>query len=98
MKVKAMTTQKIESDIRAFIKDNFLFGDGADPLPGNESMLELGMIDSTSVLELVGFLEDHFGISIQDAEIVPENLDTVDGLVAFVSNKVGVAALAPAAA
>jgi len=93
-----MTKHKIETDLRSFIRDNFLYGDDADSIPGGESMLQAGMIDSTGALELVGFLESHFGISIQDAEIVPENLDTIDALVAFVSSKLGGAALAPAAA
>jgi acyl carrier protein len=95
---RQMTTHSIETDIRAFIRENFLFSDNADSLPGHESMLEAGMIDSTGVLELVSFLESHFGISIQDAEIIPGNLDTVDALVAFVSNKVGLTARPPAAA
>ena len=45
------------------------------------------MIDSTGVLELVGFLEEAFGVRIQDDELVPENLDTIDNIVAFVSRK-----------
>ena len=97
MKAKhRMTMHEIETDIRSFIKENFLYGDNADSLSANESMLRAGLIDSTGALELVGFLESHFGISIQDAEIVPENLDTINALVAFVSNKIGVAASAVA--
>ena len=45
------------------------------------------MIDSTGVLELVGFLEEDFGIRIQDDELVPENLDTIDNIVQFVTRK-----------
>ena len=45
------------------------------------------MIDSTGVLELVGFLEENFGIRIQDEELVPENLDTIDNIVQFVTRK-----------
>ena len=93
-----MTKQKIEADIRAFIKENFLYCDNADSLAGDVSMIEEGMIDSTGALELVGFLESHFGISIQDAEIIPENLDSIDALVAFVSNKRGVVAPSSVAA
>ena len=49
------------------------------------------MIDSTGVLELVGFLEEDFGIRIQDDELVPENLDTIDNIVQFVERKRGAA-------
>ena len=45
------------------------------------------MIDSTGVLELVGFLEENFEIRIQDDELVPENLDTIDNIVQFVTRK-----------
>jgi len=47
------------------------------------------VIDSTGVLELVGFLEENFGIRIQDEELVPENLDTIDNIVQFVTTKRG---------
>ena len=47
------------------------------------------MIDSTGVLELVGFLEENFGVRIQDEELVPENLDTIDNIVQFVTKKRG---------
>jgi len=45
------------------------------------------VIDSTGVLELVGFLEENFGVRIQDEELVPENLDTIDNIVQFVTGK-----------
>ena len=55
-------------------------------------MLQAGLINSTGVLELVAFLEGHFDIAVADAEIVPQNLDTIDALAAFVSKKVATAA------
>ena len=45
------------------------------------------MIDSTGVLELVGFLEEAFDLRIRDDELVPENLDSIDNIVQFVTNK-----------
>jgi acyl carrier protein len=45
------------------------------------------VIDSTGVLELVGYLEDAFGIRIRDDELLPENLDTIDSIVRFVTRK-----------
>jgi len=84
----------IEKDIRAFIAQDLLFVDDVDDMGGDQSMLQAGMIDSTGVLELVAFLEGHFDIAIADADIVPENLDTIDALVAFVARKKGAAAAA----
>jgi acyl carrier protein len=80
-------TQKIETEIRAFLAESLLFREDPNALGGDESMLQAGMIDSTGVLELVMFLESNFDIAIQDAEVVPENLDTLNALVAFVARK-----------
>jgi len=81
----------IEAEIRAFIRDNFLFrGDSAE-LDEAASLLDKGLIDSTGVLEMVAFLEERFGIQVADAEMLPENLDSVRGLVAYVQGKLGAA-------
>ena len=81
-----------ELGLRQFIVDNFLFGKQDAPLANSDSLLEQGIIDSTGVLELVGFLEQKYGITVQDEELVPENLDSIDRLVRFVSRKVEIAA------
>ena len=71
--------------IRAFIVDSFLFGDEAS-LPGDaESLIEGSVVDSTGVLELVAFLEDRFGLTVADSDIVPANLDSVDAIAGFVA-------------
>ena len=64
--------------IREFIIENFLMGDDGSSLRDDDSFLETRVIDSTGVLELVQFLEERFGISIPDEEILPENLDSVE--------------------
>jgi acyl carrier protein len=82
----------VESEIRAFIADNFLLGDDVQNLPGSASLIDAGIIDSTGVLELVGFLEDRYGIRIADQELLPENLDTIDNVIRFVGEKQSAAA------
>ncbi len=73
--------------IREFIVENFLFGD-AGPLAGDGiSLLDTGIIDSVGVLELVAHLEGDFGLDIDDEDLIPENLDSVDNLVNFISRK-----------
>jgi len=74
-------------EIRAFIIENFLFGQAAETLNDDESFLATGIIDSTGVLELVGFLEKHFSISIANEELVPDNLDSVNKVSSFVQRK-----------
>jgi acyl carrier protein len=73
--------------VRAFVVENFLFGDQTHPLAGSDSLIENGIIDSTGVLELVAFLEDRFEITMADSEIVPDNLDSLDRIVAYIASK-----------
>ena len=63
-------------NIRNYIVENFLFGDG-DQLHDDTSFLESGIIDSTSVLEIVNFLEEDYKITVDDEELIPENFDTL---------------------
>ena len=72
--------------IKAFIVDNFMFG-SSDGLTYETSFLDEGIIDSTGILELVDFLEKEFNISVEDEELVPENLDSIDNVDEFVSRK-----------
>lgn len=80
-------SEAIRNDIRTFIIDNFLFGDESQPLPDDLSLIDNDLVDSTGILELVGFLEEHFEVKIEDADIVPANLDTIGKIVAFVGRK-----------
>jgi len=79
----------IESRIRSYILENFLFTDDGDQLQDDASFLEEGIVDSTGVLELVMFVEEAFGITAEDEEIVPENFDSVAQLTRYVTRKLG---------
>ena len=81
-----MQTTDVQSEIYQFIVNNFMFGQ-ADGLRNDESLLQRGVIDSTGVLELVSYLQDNFNITVEDNEIVPANLETVQGIVAYVGRK-----------
>ena len=76
----------IEQQLREFIAANFLYGQPAVIGPG-ASLLESGIVDSTGMLEMIAFLEETYGFSIEDDELVPENLDSIENLVAFVQRK-----------
>jgi acyl carrier protein len=73
--------------IRAFIVENFLFGDESQPLTADLSLIDNDLIDSTGILELVGFLEERFGIAVADGDIVPANLDTIERIAGFIALK-----------
>lgn len=80
-------TDTIETRIRDFIEENFLFREDRAAIGATDSLLEAGLVDSTGVLELVAFLEDTFGIVVADAEMIPENLDSIAALAAFAARK-----------
>ncbi|MGO4833689.1 acyl carrier protein [Rhizobiaceae sp. 2RAB30] len=75
------------AQIRAFIVENFLFGDEDYALGDDLSLVENDIVDSTGILEMVSFLEERFGIAVADADIVPANLDSVARIAAFVAGK-----------
>ena len=78
---------KLKDKIRQFIVENFLFGDD-NGLKDDISFLDEGIIDSTGILELVSFLEEEFSISVEDEELIPENLDSIRNVVAYLERKV----------
>jgi acyl carrier protein len=78
--------EQLNHSIRTYITENFLFGCDSG-LDDGASLLDNGVIDSTGVLELVAFLEKQFAIKINDEELLPENLDSVANIAAFLSRK-----------
>ena len=77
----------IEQTIREYILENFLFTDDQSLLSSEDSFMEKGIIDSTGILEVIFFLEEKFNVKVDDDEMIPENLDSVKNLVAFVGSK-----------
>ena len=77
---------ELKAQIRDFIIENFLFGN-ANGLKDDTSFLEEGIIDSTGVLELVTFLEENFEIQVEDEELIPENLDSIDNVTGYLEGK-----------
>ena len=79
----------IETQVKQYVAENFLFTDDGYPFSEDASFLEEGIVDSTGVLELVMFVEETFDVTVQDEEIVPENFDSVSRLAAYVRHKLG---------
>jgi acyl carrier protein len=76
------------SDIRSYVIDQFMFGQGGEQLSNQDSLLQKGILDSMGVLELVAFIEKRFGVKVEDDEMLPANLDSVNKVADFVSRKV----------
>lgn len=80
--------------IRQFLEENFLFRDDRAAVAEDESLLEAGLIDSTGILELVAFVESELKVTVADADIVPENFDSIRALADYVEQKRAVAVAA----
>ncbi|NQU25406.1 MAG: acyl carrier protein [Candidatus Nealsonbacteria bacterium] len=76
----------LAASLREFIKENFLFG-GDDSFSDDDSFLDLGIVDSTGVLELITHLEETYDIVVEDTDLVPENLDSITNLQRFITSK-----------
>jgi acyl carrier protein len=77
---------EVKARVREFITRNFYVPSG-DTLADDDSLLQQGIVDSTGVLEVIAFLEEAFEVSVDDAEIIPENLDTLARISDFVVRK-----------
>ena len=78
--------ENVKQKIWDFVVETFLFGE-SDGLSESDSLLEKGIIDSTGVLELIAFIEETYGIKVQDEELIPENLDSIANVVDFIERK-----------
>jgi acyl carrier protein len=76
----------LKTQLRKFIVDNFMFGTDNGFADGT-SFLKEGIMDSTGALELITFLEETFGIAVEDEELLPENLDSIDNLCNYMNRK-----------
>ena len=73
--------------VKDYISENFLMGLKDAALTDDASFLDLGIIDSTGVIELIAFLEERYGIRVEDTEMTPENLDSLDAIEQFITRK-----------
>ena len=79
--------QDIKTKLRSFVVETFMVGDESEQLQDSDSFMQNGVIDSTGVLELASFVEQAFNFTIEDDEMTPNNLDSIDNLTAFISRK-----------
>lgn len=85
--ITGVTFMSVEEKIRNYILENYLFSNDQSMLKNTDSFLQTGILDSTGILEVIHFLEDDFGVVVDDEEMVPENLDSVNNLVAYITRK-----------
>jgi acyl carrier protein len=79
----------LEAIINDFISRELVQDASLLPLGNTTSLLETGVLDSLSLLRLVVFVQDRFGITVDDVDLVPENFDTVDAICAYLRSRAG---------
>lgn len=77
----------VEEKVRNYILENFLFSDDISLIDYDDSFMEKGIIDSTGILEVVHFLEEEFELRIEDDEMIPDNLDSINKIKLFLATK-----------
>jgi acyl carrier protein len=82
-------SQDIESPIREFIATRLLYSNDGFNYPDDASLLREGIIDSLGVVELVEFLQGRFNVKVEQAEVRPDNFDSVAKMAAYVRRKNG---------
>jgi acyl carrier protein len=86
---QALTLDTIEDTIRAqvrqYIMDNFLFDGVTRQIADDASLIERGVVDATGVLELMLFVEDSYGLQVNEADLAPENFDTISAIAHYVA-------------
>ena len=77
----------IKEQLKDYIARNLLFSDNGFKYDDDASFLEEGIVDSIGVLELVAFVDESFGVEVEDHEVTPDNFDSVNKLAAYVQRK-----------
>ncbi len=77
----------VNATLRRFIADRLAYQEEIAWLGDRASLREAGLVDSTGVIELVTFLEEEFGVAVSDEEMLPQNLDSIAALEAFIARK-----------
>lgn len=80
-------SDSLHDQVRRFILENYLFTDDASQLGLDDSLLGRGIVDSTGMLEIILFIEEQLGVKVADSEMIPENLDSVNRIAAFVTSR-----------
>jgi len=82
--------QNIKHEVKQYVVDNFIMGASTQELHDDDSFMAGHFIDSTGILELISFLEQTFGIKVEDEEMVPDNLDSLNCIERYVQRKLAV--------
>ena len=80
-------SESMHETIRQFILENYRFTDDTSQLALDDSLLGRGIVDSTGMLEIIMFIEEQLGVKVRDEDMIPENLDSVNRIAAYVTSR-----------
>jgi len=78
---------EIHSQLRDYIAQNLLFTDNGYGYDDDASFLEEGIVDSVGIMELVLFIEENYGLSVEDKDLTPDNFDSINKLAYFIKQR-----------
>lgn len=87
MSSNPLNLDSVRQQLRSFILENYLFTDDQSALADSSSFLDGGILDSMGILELIDYLDETFAIKVEGDELIPDNLDSIDSLIAFIGKK-----------
>ena len=79
----------MEAVINAYICEELVQDSTLLPLSNATSLLDTGVLDSLSLMRLVAFVEERFGVVVDDVDLVPEHFDSVDAICAYLRSRAG---------
>ena len=82
-----MEEAQVQEQVVSYVTKTFLRGAGIEEIHPDDSFMGKGIMDSTGVLELVSFLEETFGVRVEDEELIPDNLDSLSKVQAYIKKK-----------
>jgi acyl carrier protein len=77
----------IRQQIHEYVAMNFLFDGSSSAWSDDLSLSEHNIVDQTGVLELALFVEETYGVEVNEADLTPENFDSVNAIVTYVSHR-----------
>jgi acyl carrier protein len=83
---KELLHKDLSLGVRNFVLKQFPLA-RKQQIKDSDALLESGMLDSQGVLEVVGFIEREFSVTVADDDLVPENFQTIDTIAGFIAAK-----------
>jgi acyl carrier protein len=81
------TAEIVRKEVHAYILANFLPGESGEDLRDDDLLFESGIVDSVGAMSLISFLGERFKIAIADADLYPENFESVGRITSFVMKR-----------